>query len=111
MKYGNRVYQEFIKRDTLEMRNISFIIIAPMLGYKKGCKKFTDIENLQKAINDKNSDHIVKFSHYIKGACSSLAMNEASLILENIEKKALKGEVDFNLDDLKSILKDIQDSL
>ena len=71
----------------------------------------SDIENLQKAIDDKNSDHIVKFSHYIKGACSSLAMNEASLILENIEKKALKGEVDFNLDELKSILKDIQDSL
>ena len=71
----------------------------------------SDIENLQKAIDDKNSDHIVKFSHYIKGACSSLAMNEASLILEDIEKKALKGEVDFNLDELKSILKDIQDSL
>jgi hypothetical protein len=31
--------------------------------------------------------------------------------LEDIEKKALKGEVDFNLDELKSILKDIQDSL
>ena len=71
----------------------------------------SDIENLQKAIDDKNSDHIVKFSHYKKGACSSLAMNEASLILEDIEKKALKGEVDFNLDELKSILKDIQDSL
>lgn len=50
MKYGNLVYPEFIKRDILEMRNISFIIITPMLGYKKGCKKFTDIENLQKTI-------------------------------------------------------------
>ena len=71
----------------------------------------SDIENLQKAIDDKNSDHIVKFSHYIKGACSSLAMNEASLILENIEKKALKGEVNFDLADLKSIFKEIQSSL
>src|SRR5574344_1388457 len=71
----------------------------------------SDIKNLQEAIDDKNSEQIVKFSHYIKGACSSLAMNEASLILEDIEKKALKGEVDFNLDELKSILKDIQDSL
>ena len=70
-----------------------------------------DLKNLQEAIDEKNSEKIVKFSHYIKGACSSLAMNEASLILENIEKKALKGEVDFNLDELKSILKDIQDSL
>lgn len=70
-----------------------------------------DLKNLQEAIDEKNSEKIVKFSHYIKGACSSLAMNEASLILEDIEKKALKGEVDFNLDELKSILKDIQDSL
>ncbi len=71
----------------------------------------SDIENLQKAIDDKNSEQIVKFSHYIKGACSSLAMNEASLILENIEKKALNGEVNFDLADLKSIFKEIQNSL
>jgi hypothetical protein len=38
-------------------------------------------------------------------------MNEASLILENIEKKALKGEVNFDLADLKSIFKEIQNSL
>ncbi len=47
-----------------------------------------DLKNLQEAIDEKNSEKIVKFSHYIKGACSSLAMNEASLILEDIEKKA-----------------------
>ena len=70
-----------------------------------------DLKNLQEAIDEKNSEKIVKFSHYIKGACSSLAMNEASLILENIEKKALKGEVNFDLADLKSIFKEIQNSL
>uniref|UniRef100_UPI000A99049A ATP-binding protein n=1 Tax=Aliarcobacter cryaerophilus TaxID=28198 RepID=UPI000A99049A len=70
-----------------------------------------DLKNLQEAIDEKNSEKIVKFSHYIKGACSSLAMNEASLILENIEKKALKGEVNFDLADLKSIFKEIQSSL
>lgn len=70
-----------------------------------------DLKNLQDAIDEKNSEQIVKFSHYIKGACSSLAMNEASLILENIEKKALKGEVNFDLADLKSIFKEIQNSL
>lgn len=70
-----------------------------------------DLKNLQDAIDEKNSEKIVKFSHYIKGACSSLAMNEASLILENIEKKALKGEVNFDLADLKSIFKEIQSSL
>jgi len=32
------------------MRNISFIIIAPMLGYKRGYKKFTDIDKLQETI-------------------------------------------------------------
>ncbi len=37
-----------------------------------------DLKNLQEAIDEKNSEKIVKFSHYIKGACSSLAMNEAS---------------------------------
>ena len=70
-----------------------------------------DLKNLQEAIDEKNSEKIVKFSHYIKGACSSLAMNEASLILENIEKKALNGEVNFDLADLKSIFKEIQNSL
>ena len=70
-----------------------------------------DLKNLQDAIDEKNSEKIVKFSHYIKGACSSLAMNEASLILEDIEQKALKGEVNFDLADLKSIFKEIQSSL
>ena len=70
-----------------------------------------DLKNLQEAIDEKNSEKIVKFSHYLKGACSSLAMNEASLILENIEKKALNGEVNFDLADLKSIFKEIQNSL
>lgn len=33
------------------MRNISFIILSPLLGYKKGCKKFLKIKDFQEKVN------------------------------------------------------------
>ena len=106
----NKQISKFNKQDAMKQLSLDESTVDMLLD-NLFLTLDSDIENLQEAIDEKNSEKIVKFSHYIKGACSSLAMNEASLILEDIEKKALKGEVNFDLADLKSIFKEIQSSL
>ncbi|MBP9490397.1 MAG: response regulator [Aliarcobacter sp.] len=61
----------------------------------------SDLQKLQKAIDSKNSEEISKAAHYIKGASTNLGMDEATVILQNIETRALNKEIDFNLKELK----------
>ncbi len=70
-----------------------------------------DLKKLQTAIDEKNSEKISQTAHYLKGACANFAMKEATTMLENIESQANKGEVNFNLRELSSILEAIKKSI
>uniref|UniRef100_UPI00404722C4 response regulator n=1 Tax=Aliarcobacter sp. TaxID=2321116 RepID=UPI00404722C4 len=70
-----------------------------------------DLEKLQKAIKSKNSQEIFNTAHYIKGACSNLAMDKARDILEDIETKASNNQVDFDLEELFELFEKIKQDL
>lgn len=71
----------------------------------------SDLQKLQIAINSKNSEDISKAAHYIKGACTNLGMDEASLILQEIETKSKENEVDFDLKELIMIFNEMKKDL
>ena len=71
----------------------------------------SDVQKLQAAINSENSEEISKVAHYIKGASTNLGMEQASLILEDIENKSKNNQIDFDLKELKIIFDEIRKSL
>ena len=71
----------------------------------------SDLLKLQIAIDSKNGEDISKAAHYIKGACTNLGMDEASVILQEIETKSKEYEVDFDLKELKMIFDEIKKDL
>ena len=71
----------------------------------------SDLLKLQIAIDSKNGEDISKAAHYIKGACTNLGMDEASVILQEIETKSKEDEVDFDLKELKMIFDEIKKDL
>ena len=68
----------------------------------------SDIKNIQDAINSKSAKDIALTSHYLKGACANLAMNDAVKILQDMEQKAKNGEVDFDLKELNRFFEQIR---
>ena len=71
----------------------------------------SDLQKLQVAINSKNGEDISKAAHYIKGACTNLGMDEASVILQEIETKSKENEVNFDLNELKMIFDEMKKDL
>lgn len=71
----------------------------------------SDINNLQEAINEKDSVKVVQAAHYLKGSCANLVIKDAVEILQDIETQAQQGMVDFNLDKLKLIFEKIKELL
>ena len=67
-----------------------------------------DLKKIQDAIDSKNSESIVQSSHYLKGSCANLAMNDAVKILQEIETKAKEGEVNFSLKSLHKFFTQIR---
>jgi CheY-like chemotaxis protein len=70
-----------------------------------------DLQKLQVAIDSKNSEEISKAAHYIKGACTNLGMDEASVILHEIETKSKENEVKFDLKELEIIFDEVRKDL
>jgi PAS domain S-box-containing protein len=70
-----------------------------------------DLEKLQNAITLKDCEAISETAHYIKGACSNLAMDECTEILNDIENRAKNLEYDFSLKELKNLFKKIKKDL
>ena len=70
-----------------------------------------NLQKLQVAINSKNGEDISKVAHYIKGACTNLGMDEASVILQEIETKSKENEVDFDLKELIMIFNEMKKDL
>ena len=68
----------------------------------------SDLQNIQNAIDEKNSAKIVQTSHYLKGSCANLAMNDIKDILQEIETKAKNSETSFDLTQLKYIFEEIK---
>ena len=68
----------------------------------------SDLQNIQNAIDEKNSAKIVQTSHYLKGSCANLAMNDVKDILQEIETKAKNSEISFDLTQLKYIFEEIK---
>ena len=71
----------------------------------------SDINNIQEAINSKDSNKISQTTHYLKGSCANLVMKDAVDILQDIESKSKMGETDFNLEELKEIFEKIKQSI
>ena len=67
-----------------------------------------DLQNIQNAIDEKDSNKIVHAAHYLKGSCANLMMNDAKDILEEIETKAKDSQIAFDLTQLKYIFKEIK---
>ena len=68
-----------------------------------------DINNLEVAILNRDFKKISEMSHYIKGACANLYINEAVKILQNYENSAKNSEnIDYNLNELKFIFSEIE---
>ena len=67
-----------------------------------------DLQNIQNAIDEKDSNKIVHAAHYLKGSCANLMMNDAKDILEEIETKAKGSQIAFDLTQLKYIFKEIK---
>ena len=70
-----------------------------------------DLEKLQNAITLKNCEDISTKAHYIKGACSSLGMDDCAEILNNIEIRAKNSEYNFSLVKLKNVFEKIKKDL
>jgi signal transduction histidine kinase/CheY-like chemotaxis protein/HPt (histidine-containing phosphotransfer) domain-containing protein len=68
----------------------------------------SDINNIQDAINSKDSNKISQAAHYLKGSCANLVMKDAVDILQDIESKSKIGETDFDLEELKEIFEKIK---
>jgi len=68
-----------------------------------------DIEKIQKAIDSKIAFDIQNSAHYLKSSCLNLAMNEAANVLQDIESRAKKGEIEpFDTLNLKQIFEKIK---
>jgi CheY-like chemotaxis protein len=67
-----------------------------------------DLKNIQDAIDAKDSVAIAQKAHYLKGSCANLAMNDAALMLKEIELKAKDGEINFDLTILRSFFEQIK---
>jgi len=67
-----------------------------------------DLKKIQDAIDSKNSENIVQATHYLKGSCANLAMNDAVKILQKIETKAKEGEINFDLRNLNNFFNQIK---
>lgn len=70
-----------------------------------------DIQNIQNAIDEKNSIKIEQTAHYLKGSCSNLAMDKIVEVLKFIEMNANNLKDDFSLIELKELFDDIKNSL
>ncbi|WP_368028674.1 ATP-binding protein [Arcobacter sp. s6] len=68
----------------------------------------SDINNIQEAINSRDSNKISQTAHYLKGSCANLVINDAVNILQDIESKSKMGETDFNLEELKEIFEKVK---
>ena len=70
-----------------------------------------DLQNIQKALEEKNTNKISQTAHYLKGACANLAMDKVVEILEYIEVNANNLEEDFSLTELRKLFENIKNSL
>ena len=70
-----------------------------------------DLQNIQKALEEKNTNKISQTAHYLKGACANLAMDKVVEILEYIELNANNLEEDFSLTELRKLFENIKNSL
>ena len=68
----------------------------------------SDINNIQEAIDLKDSNKISQTAHYLKGSCANLVMKDAVDILQDIESKSKLGETNFDLKKLKEIFEKIK---
>jgi HPt (histidine-containing phosphotransfer) domain-containing protein len=69
----------------------------------------TNIANLKEKCASKETKEIANAAHYIKGASSSLGMEEPSQILHNIEDNAREGKIiDIDFEYLEKLFEDIR---
>ena len=71
----------------------------------------SDINNIQEAIDLKDSNKISQTAHYLKGSCANLVMKDAVDILQDIESKSKAGETNFDLEELKEVFEKIKESI
>ena len=70
-----------------------------------------DLQNIQNALEEKDSNKISQSAHYLKGACANLAMDKVVEILGFIELNANILKEDFPLIKLRKLFDDIKNSL
>ncbi len=74
----------------------------------------TQLDQLQKSIDQKNAGQVKNAAHKIKGSLSNFAAQEAYNVAEIIERKADKGDLtdlQRDFEHLKQMMEDIADQL
>ena len=54
----------------------------------------SQLDQIDAAIREKNSDNCKRLAHYCKGACANVGANAAASVLKRMEDEAVSGEFD-----------------